>query len=443
MLGEELSGSSRVVALAAPSLAEARVEGAAEVLHAYYTREHGTVRLSAEIENRASLRVLPVAVSSGPLLGEIGELAHALDPAARPFSSSDPAAIEAWGRGDFARALELDPDFGAAWVGRVRMLAQLGSPAEALRAADGALARRTLRSDWSRAELRVAAATIRKDFAARASALTDMANLAPADPAALAAAAEAQSLARNFRASAELYRKLRMLMPADPAALNSLGYAEGYLGDVDAAKKVFEDYAKLPGNNVNAHDSLGEVYFINGRFREAEQEFRAATALDPNFLGGAPAMKAAYAHWLAGDLQGADAMVQQFVGSLIRSNPKLAIWHQATWLYATGRQEQAQSMLSRAPADERVRLQLDVWRNFSRLPSDVGTLRARYYATPPSFDGLQRVLYASALLEAGQEAEARTVLKNWPLPLSVRDPEFDSVIFAKYRELRIKAGLAN
>jgi tetratricopeptide (TPR) repeat protein len=191
---------------------------------------------------------------------------------------------------------------------------------------------------------------------------------------------------------------------------------------------------------------MGEVYFMNGRFREAEQEFFQAIALDPNFLGGSAMVKAAYAHWLAGDLPGADAMLQKFTASLAKSNLSLAVWRQATWLYATGRSDRALAMLSKAPPDERIRRQLSAWQNIGRLsssaPSSLDTLRAIYSSTPPALDGLPRVLYASALLEAGKESEARAILKRWPLPENSREPEFDSIVFPKYLELRKTLRLA-
>jgi tetratricopeptide (TPR) repeat protein len=366
----------------------------------------------------------------------VDDLAHRLDPRARGFSTSNAAAAEAWGKGEFEQAVDLDPNFGAGWLARVRSLAQSGKSEQALAMADGALARKTLRSEASRVQLRVLIATIRKDVPGRAAALTDLAKLAPADTGAVAAAAEAQNLARNFRASADLYRKVLAADPSNANAMNSLGYAEGFAGDVEAARKTLGEYGKRPGSQVNAHDSLGEVYFMNGRFQEAEREFLAVTALDPNFLGGASFIKAAYAHWLGGDLGGADAMFRKFTATVAAKSAPLAVWREAGWLYATGRPDQALATLSKAPADQRIRRQLSVWRNAARLPAGLANLQAAYSETPPATDGVQRILYASALVEAGRQAEARTILKRWPLPENATDPEIDTIVFPKYLELR-------
>jgi tetratricopeptide (TPR) repeat protein len=438
MLGDELAGSAHVSAVSAGTLADARAAGVPQVLHTYYTRERGELKLNFEIEDAASLRIGPAASPPGPLLAAVDDLAHRLDPQAHEFSTSNAAAVEAWGTGAFERAVELDPDFGAAWLAWVRSLAQAGKSQEALSLAGRALGRKTLRSDWNRAQLGVLIATIRNDVPGRAAALAALANLAPADASTLTAAAEAYNLARNFQASAVWYRKALVVDPSNAGAMNLLGYAEGYAGNVEAARKIFDTYGKQPGMRVNSHDSLGEVYFMNGRFHEAEREFLEATALDPSFLAGAPFVKAAYAHW---DLPGADAMFQKFVATAATKDPALAAWREATWLYATGRPERAVAMLSKAPADDRIRRQLAVWKNAAPPPSGLENLRASYEATPPALDGAQRVFYGSALAEAGKPAEARAILARWPLPENSAEPEIDTLVFPKYLELRKKLQL--
>lgn len=437
ILGDELAGSAHILAVGVSSLADARIAGVPQVLHTYFTREHnGNLRVHFEMEETASLRIEPLASTAETLLAALDVLARRLDPQARGFSTSNPLAVEAWGQGAFEHAVELDPDFGAAWQSWVRTSAQAGQTDAALQIADRALARKSLRTDWSRGELRVLVASIHKDIPGRAAALSDLATLAPSDAEASVAAAQAQNLARNFEASADLYRKALAVDPSNVAAMNSLGYAEGYLGDVEAARKTFEEYGKHPGSQLNSHDSLGEVYFINGRFREAEREFAQAIALDPNFLGGAPMVKAAFARWLGGDLAGADAMFQKYAAAVAKRNVPLAVWRQAAWLYATGRQDQAEAMLVKAQPDDRIRRQLTIWKNAARLPSGLEALQTLYTATPPATDGIERILYASALVEAGKESEARTILKRWPLPENSSQPEIDTIVFPKYLELR-------
>src|SRR5260370_5212451 len=101
--------------------------------------------------------------------------------------------------------------------------------------------------------------------------------------------------------------------PANAVALNGLGYAEAEAGNLDAAKKALENYARQPNQETNALDSLGEVHFMNGRLAQAEKYFSQVTAPDPRFLAGAALMKAAYAHWLTGDLPVADSLMRSYL----------------------------------------------------------------------------------------------------------------------------------
>ena len=96
-------------------------------------------------------------------------------------------------------------------------------------------------------------------------------------------------------------------------------------------------------------------------------------------------------------------------------------------------------MLMRAPADlrgdARLQRQLGLWQNLARLPTDVDKLRAAYFSVPPGQDGVEHV-YGAALAAAGKEVDAKAILTRWPVPENTREPEFDSVIFPKYLELR-------
>ena len=51
--------------------------------------------------------------------------------------------------------------------------------------------------------------------------------------------------------------------------------------------KTLEAYGKLPDQKTNSLDSLGEAYFMNGRFAEAEKYFLQAYDSNHGFLGGA------------------------------------------------------------------------------------------------------------------------------------------------------------
>ena len=62
-----------------------------------------------------------------------------------------------------------------------------------------------------------------------------------------------------------------------------LGYLELNRGNYDQAIEYMQKYAFLAPDLANPHDSLGEVLMTIGRYEEAEQEFRAAVRMQPDF----------------------------------------------------------------------------------------------------------------------------------------------------------------
>ena len=81
-----------------------------------------------------------------------------------------------------------------------------------------------------------------------------------------------------------------------------------------SARKSFERYGSDPAHAANALDSAGRsVLFSNGKFAEAEKYFLEAHAKSSALLRGDDLLKAAYSHWLQGDLPGADQQFAQYV----------------------------------------------------------------------------------------------------------------------------------
>jgi tetratricopeptide (TPR) repeat protein len=267
--------------------------------------------------------------------------------------------------------------------------------------------------------------------------------MSPNDISLLTALAETENVARRFSAAAGLYRRILEIDPASAVAMNSLGYAEANAGHLDAAAKALQQYGKSLDQSTNSLDSLGEVYFLNGRFTEAERYFQQAYRRDPRFLAGSTLMKAAYAHWLGGDLAGADAIFQRYRDDRRNQKDMSAVWREATWLYATGRREQGIAKLMEASADQPqlVQRQLAVWRGEIQAPKDLPTLKKLYDGAVPPNDGEFRTFYAAALAAAGQKGEASTLLERWPLPESGGDPLFQSLVYPQFMELRRQLGI--
>jgi Flp pilus assembly protein TadD len=420
---------------------EAQGMSATLYVHGYFDRRNGPGRplhFEIAVEDAARRAMNGRTSVDGDLLAASDSTARLIDGSARPFSTSNAAAAEAWGKHDYERAVSLDPDFGAAWLVWVQSLAESHDSARASAIAARALSRPSLRTNVCRAQIEVAAAAVREDQSARASALTELMKLVPNDPTLPRSLAEAELRARHFPEAARALKQTLRMEPANVAAMNLLGYAYALAGDMDAAQKAFEEYRRQPGQEANALDSLGEAFFLNGQFSQAEKLFLEAHAKNHALLQGGDLAKAAYARWLTGDLTAADEIMKRYFDFRGQQGDLLVPWRRATWLYATGRSEKAFAALADAsgPALETARRQFAIWRNPSSVvPPDLKVLERAYYQSVPPTDGGPRVFYAQGLLKAGQPEEARKLLKLWPLPENPRDPLLDSLVFTKYLEL--------
>jgi Flp pilus assembly protein TadD len=441
IVAAQITGVPRVFPLSVVAVRDAYLANATRLVHGYFTRRGGALHFRIEVEDAARHKMVDTEAVDGTILEATNVMARRLSPGAHAFQSSNAAAIEAWGRGDNDRALTLDPNFGAAWLARVQSLASAGDTQRAIEVAAQGLARSSLRSEVERARLELASATLRQDAAARTHALTALARLITTDVDTIRQLAESEVNARHFAAGAELYRNILRLSSDDSQAMNGLGYATALAGDLEAAKKAFEDYGRQPGQEANAFDSMGEAYFMNGRFRDAEKSFLAAHGRDAAMLQGADLFKAAYARWLTGDLNGADATMRRYLDFRAGLHDPLLDWREATWLYTTGRGDEAAAKLQTAPASPLMTRQFAIWKGIESPPKDREALKNSYEHTPPALDGQVRTFYASALLEAGQKDEAKKLLILWPLPETGGDPLLQSLVFPKFLELRRTVGL--
>jgi tetratricopeptide (TPR) repeat protein len=437
ILVSEVAGSARITPLSLRTVSEAYRARATRFVHGYFTRRD-KLRFQIEVEDAATHKMTSRTNGDGELLAAMNGVAKTLEPAARPFSTSNPEALAAWGRGENERAVSIDPDFGGAWLTWVQQLANAGNAPRAGEVAAQALARPQLRSPLERAQIEIVAATIHRDSEAQLKGMLALSQLEPADTTLLENVAAAEVAARRFADAIAHYQTLRRLDPANVVVTNSLGYAEAFAGNLDAARQALEDYGKQPDQKTNSLDSLGEVDFLHGRFAEAEKYFMEAHQTNPKFLSGRDLLKAAYARWLGGDLQGAQPIMQQYFEFRSNVHDPLLEWRKAVWEYETGSHETAIGMLQKMPENEAglAEKQLAVWRGTVPPPSDLAALKTAYEHTVPQVDGEVRTFYAAALLVAGQKDEARKLLVLWPLPEAGGDSLFQAMIYPKFIELR-------
>jgi Flp pilus assembly protein TadD len=445
IVAEQLTGAAGVFPMLAGTVEDAYAARAARFVHGYFERRHGSLHIEVAIEDSSRHKMVRTAAVDGALLPSLTAIAKSIDPTARSFSSSNEEAVAAWAKGDFERAVSLDPDFGGAWISWVQVQIGMRNLQQAADTAQKALARPTLRSPFERAQLMLLSATARRDEPAREQAMLALTKLVQNDPVLFSGIAETEMNARHFAQAARMYQEAVRVDPHDAADWNMLGYAQTYAGDLAAARKSFERYGKEPGQEANALDSEGEALFLHGQFREAEKYFLESQKKDSAQSGGAELLKAAYARWLSGDLSGADTLFGQYAAFRAKSGDPLIMWRQAVWEYATGRQARAVTRLEgvTGPAAELARAQLDMWRDPSKIPHDLPTLKQLYDRTPAAKDGPIRTFYAAALLEAGKRDEARNLAALWPLPGTSDNALLEAFLYPKFLEVRRKLQQGN
>jgi Flp pilus assembly protein TadD len=450
ILAAELTGVPKILAVRVQSVSDGYLGKTARFVHSYFTGKPGNVHFQVEIEDAARHKIDSAVTSEGDLLAAMNQAAKHIDAAAQSFSTSNPEAVAAWGHGEYERAVNLDPDFGAAWLAWMETLIARGDPAKALEIGDKLSNRNTLKSQLDVSRIAFLRARVGKDPAAANQALARVAREVRTDPSLYEALGEAEMKARDYAAAAAAYSKIIELDPENGGALNSLGYADAFAGNLDGARGIFEDYGRQPSQKPNSLDSLGEVYFMRGKFTEAEKYFLDAHQANPAFLAGGDLMKAAYAHWLAhpgdqNELKAADALMARYLDFRRNQKDQLIGWREASWLYATGlfatgRRDLALTKLTAVPNPQIVAQQTALWNGKIELSHDLAALKQRFDNTAPAADSQVRVLYAAALIAADRKDEARPLLEMWPMPWAPGDAVLESWVLPKFIELRQAIG---
>jgi tetratricopeptide (TPR) repeat protein len=172
------------------------------------------------------------------------------------------------------------------------------------------------------------------------------------------------------------------LAPEAAPPYNNLAYVFAAEGDYDRAVKTIVRYAELAPGHPNPQDSKGEILLMAGLLEQAEEAFRAALALDPNFRAD-DGLAVVQLH--RGDLAGGIETLER----ALHKGPdklRLSVSHSLFLAYlAAGRDGDAE-----------------------RLSATTGALSARDGHVLPELDG--QVLRARLHLERGRWAEASVLL---------------------------------
>jgi tetratricopeptide (TPR) repeat protein len=211
----------------------------------------------------------------------------------REVTTSSAAAYQAFLRGyeneqryykkearvDYARAIELDPEFAEAILGLARVVERdqalsLAERAWTLR--DRLTERERLHVDLQRALL-----NHQRDEAMRLA--KTLHEKYPGDVMAVSVLAGDEGGPGQTDRAVELYKQLLAVNPNYAVAYNSIGYSYAFRGDYDKAIENFQKYQFMAPDQANPLDSMGEVQAYSGHYDEAIASLQKALAIKPDF----------------------------------------------------------------------------------------------------------------------------------------------------------------
>ncbi|MGA2434947.1 MAG: hypothetical protein ABSG25_06640, partial [Bryobacteraceae bacterium] len=321
----QLAGSG-IDPAAFPSLREAISSGANGIVEGYFSTSGGRLRVRAVVENAVLHRIEKQASAMGADPVAVADsIAHQIDPGARAPLTRSVAALEALteaisesadarGSGqstidaasrDFERATTADPAFGAAYQAWIETLLARGDAAGAHRVLNLAARQSGNFQPMERERLALAAAVIGGDHVAERRALEALTHLTPADAGIFRQLAEIDVAAHAYSNAIARYRQALERAPDDIVLLNQLGYTQSYALDLQGAAATLDRYRALHPQDPNPLDSLGDVHYYLGGFKDAARYYRDAYEKDPTFLGGGELYKAAWASLMEGDAKSA------------------------------------------------------------------------------------------------------------------------------------------
>ena len=113
----------------------------------------------------------------------------------------------------------------------------------------------------------------------------------------------------------EAIAELSELLKLDPKfgpALNLIAYAYGNQNKNDLAIKYFQEYAAASPSDANPYDSMGELYFYMGNWDKAEENFKEAIRLKPDFGSD---NRISYIYAMREDYDAAVKWIDQFIAA--------------------------------------------------------------------------------------------------------------------------------
>lgn len=499
----DLAGAKEISAKQVHSLSDAQSMQASRLLEGYFFLRNGRASIRATVQDLAKTKTLESWDIDGDaaagFLPLANELARKLSSAARTFGTSNQTAFQLYGAAMAAKdsngaeqalqqAIAADPGFAAAYLEQAKLLIETGNRERARQVTEAG--QRARLDSIDRADLEYVAANASGDANGRMKALESLTAVTPANADIFLELGQMRFAGRQFQQAAMEYRAAARLVPEDTQIWNELGYALAWNKDLSGAREALGHYQELAPGDTNALDSQGEVSYMLGDFKAAEEYFQRAAAKNPSEF-----LKAAEARLMMGDLSGADALFAKHLGRNASGRSTGAEYQIAQWEFLTGRRSAGLNRMEKLAGGlngdfQALALsQLAVWRlemgdrkAAEELVQKAATgtlspqaratifvtglivdgrassgskmadayaflfqknyrealplLQAVFNETNPSADGAVRTLLAWAYVETGEVDKAANLTGIYPLPLPSGEPLFASLIFPRYLMVR-------
>ncbi|MDZ7640303.1 MAG: hypothetical protein U5J83_18950 [Bryobacterales bacterium] len=358
---DQMRGVAGVIPVRAVDAGSAATQGATEVLRGIVSGTPAAVRLQLYKENLATAELQPLgagqALPVAEVLPELRRLLTEAGVAGAAFSTANPKAFAAFGQALRApnpslgisllqEALSADPQFTNASLRLAALWQRAGetgkAEAEAERLLNALPADRALDRAYASLQL----ASLRQSDAGIEAALAAVVKAAPNDLEAASRLAAIYQQRRRYSDGAKVLREMAKADSRNPALWNQIAYAEAFSGDRAAAVAAIDEYRRLAAADPNVDDTSGDILFFFGEFAEAAASYQKAHARNPQWQGGFPLFKAAWARMYANELAAADTLIDKYLALIRSANTPLAELRAAQWQFLRGRRAEARSSLT-------------------------------------------------------------------------------------------------
>jgi tetratricopeptide (TPR) repeat protein len=229
-------------------------------------------------------------------------------------------------RVDFARAIELDPEFAEAILG----LARQAEHEQALSLIERAWTLRDRLTERERLHVDLERAYLLRRFDDLLQIARQIHEKFPDDIRATEILAADESRRGRTEQAVRYLTEILRVDPNSALAYNQIGYFYGYRGDYAKAVDNLKKYQFMAPDQANPLDSLGEVQAYSGHYDEAIESLRRALAIKPDFdpayehlavayEGKGDYAKAIECYQKAAELAATNSIRENYLASALRS----------------------------------------------------------------------------------------------------------------------------